>query len=174
MRRILGLTFVVSLFSFGPAWADRDHRHGGGGGGGEFHGGGHAVAHGHVHARGGPVRIVGGRYMFPGGVVRVYHEPHHVHFYNVHTRPAVLVENYEPMEGYVWVRGNWRWGGSEWMWTPGYYSVATATVAAPAAAVNVHVQAPSVHVNVPPPPPPPSVNVSAGFHASAGAGVGVH
>jgi len=166
MRRILGFAFIVSLFSIGPAWADRDHRHGGGGG---FHGGGGGGGHVVGHARGGPIRVVGGRYMFPGGGVHVYREPRHVRYVNVHVRPSVLVEQYDPVDGYVWVRGNWRWGGSEWVWVPGYYSVAT--VAAPAATASVHVQAPSVQVHIPTPPPPPSVSVSAGFHASGGVGI---
>src|SRR5262249_55835603 len=121
---------------------------------------------GHGHARGGPVRVVGGRYMFPGGVVHVYREPRHVRYYNVHVRPAVLLESYDPVDGYVWVRGNWRWGGSGWGWVPGSYFVATGEARA------VRVEPPSVRVQVvaPAPPPPPSVSVRAGFSA----GVGVH
>jgi hypothetical protein len=42
------------------------------------------------------------------------------HYYNVHVRPALVVESYDPVPGYVWVHGEWTWGGSEWVWQPGY------------------------------------------------------
>ena len=82
--------------------------------------------------------------MFPGGVVRVVGRPH-VHYYDMHVRPPLFVESYDPVDGYAWVGGNWRWGGAEWVWMPGYYSVAAV---APTATVVV--------------PAPPSVSVSAG------------
>jgi hypothetical protein len=44
------------------------------------------------------------------------------HYYNRYHRPAVIVENYGPRPGYIWVRGHWGWSGGEWMWTPGYYN----------------------------------------------------
>ena len=94
------------------------------------------------------VRVNGGRYMFPGGVVRVYKRPKIRRYYDVHVRPPIVVEAYDPVPGYMWVQGNWRWGGGEWVWVPGYWS-AEAVVVAPA------------------PPPPPvvqgGVSVSAGI-----------
>ena len=71
------------------------------------------------------MRVSSGRYVFPGGVVRVYKRPViREHYYDMHVRPAMVVEAYDPVPGYVWVGGNWTWGGSEWVWTPGYWSVA--------------------------------------------------
>jgi hypothetical protein len=129
---------------------ERDHRtyssgpaqHGGGGGpvvrdhrtytsGPVAHGGGGPVVRDHRSYGGGPVRdhrepihVSNGRYMFPGGVVRTYQPPvirEHYYYYN--RRPALIVENYEPVPGYLWMHGNWRWNGYEWLWVPGYWSV---------------------------------------------------
>lgn len=36
-------------------------------------------------------------------------------------RPAVIVESYPAMAGYVWVAGQWTWSGYEWIWMPGHY-----------------------------------------------------
>lgn len=87
------------------------------------------------HERRGPVehvRVTNGRYMFPGGVVRVYHRPViREHYYNVHMRPAVIVENYDPVPGYVWMSGSWAWGGAEWVWNPGYWAAAEEPAPAP-------------------------------------------
>ena len=133
MRNTLKLASIVCMLLGGVASADhwhggggpviRDHR-GGGGGGGErvvvrdHRGGGGPVIHERAH-----VRMAGGRYVFPGGVVRVYKRPViREHYYNVHVRPAVVVESYDPVPGYVWVAGGWTWGGAEWMWTPGYWA----------------------------------------------------
>jgi hypothetical protein len=92
----------------------RDHR-------GGYYGGG-AVARG-------PVRVYGGRYTFPGGVVRVYNPPViRAHYYNYYSRPALIVENYDPVPGYVWMHGSWSWNGGEWIWVPGYWSVGARVV----------------------------------------------
>jgi hypothetical protein len=75
------------------------------------------------------VRVTNGRYMFPGGVVRVYRRPvARARYYNVRVRPPLLVETYDPVPGYMWVSGGWTWGGAEWVWTPGYWAVAEAPV----------------------------------------------
>lgn len=74
------------------------------------------------------VRVTNGRYMFPGGVVRVYKRPKVKRYYDVHVRPPLIVETYEPVSGYVWVEGGWTWGGAEWVWTPGYWSAAAEPV----------------------------------------------
>lgn len=42
-------------------------------------------------------------------------------YYNYYRRPAVIVENYNPMAGYYWVAGGWTWNGYEWIWQPGHY-----------------------------------------------------
>jgi hypothetical protein len=132
MRGTLRLVAIISLVLGGTAYAG--HGHGGGGkrGGG---GGGRVIVRDHrspstvvVRDHRGPktkyVRVSGGRYVFPGGVVRVYKKPKIQRYYDVHVRPAIVVEAYDPVPGYVWVTGNWSWGGSEWVWTPGYWSVA--------------------------------------------------
>ncbi len=154
MRRILEITSILMLLSGGVAVAGphggggggavvRDHRGGGGYGGGgggvvvRDHrggwgggGGGGVVVRDHrgyggpVYRGGGPVRVTGGRYMFPGGVVRVYNRPViREHYYSYDRRPALIVENYDPVPGDVWIPGNWTWNGVEWIWAPGYWAV---------------------------------------------------
>jgi hypothetical protein len=137
----------------------RDHRSAGGGGGGatvvrdhRSGGGGDVVVRDHrsspqdrvvvrdhrgtsgrtvVRDHRGPVHVSGGRYVFPGGVVRTYRAPViRTHYYSYRHRPALIVESYDPVPGYVWTRGNWRWSGAEWLWVPGYWVVATAPVSA--------------------------------------------
>jgi hypothetical protein len=153
------------LLFTGVAFADRDHRRGGHKHGGDR--GGKVVVRDHRsgpaqrvvvrdkrHHRHGPrghghVRVTNGRYVFPGGVVRVYKRPKVRRYYDMRVRPAIVVEHYDPVPGYVWVQGNWSWGGSEWIWTPGYWS-ADAVVVAPA------------------PPPPPRPAVSGGITISGG------
>lgn len=137
----------------------RDHKHGGGGG--------KVVVRDHRsgpsqrpvvrdqrdqrhkrHGHGGKhVRVNNGRYVFPGGVVRVYKRPKVKRYYDARVRPAIVVEHYDPVPGYVWVQGGWSWGGSEWIWTPGYWSAEAVVVA-------------------PPPPPPPTVR--GGISVNAG------
>ena len=106
----------------------RDHRSDAGGG---------AVVRDHrgysggpvVRDHRGPVHVSGGRYVFPGGVVRTYRAPViREHYYRYDRRPALIVESYEPVPGYVWAHGNWRWNGAEWLWVPGYWAVATVPV----------------------------------------------
>jgi len=155
MRRYLGTIGIVFLLSTGIAAASphggggavvRDHRSGGGGGGAVVRdhrsaAGGGVVVRDHRSAGGsggtvvrdhrGPVHASGGRYVFPGGVVRTYRTPViREHYYSYAHRPALIVESYEPVPGYVWVHGNWRWNGGEWLWMPGYWGVTTAPVSA--------------------------------------------
>lgn len=164
MRRTLLIAAVFGMFA-GTAYADhhhdghgpvvRDHR------GPEPRG---PVIHDHrddhrggggvvVRERRGPhehVRVVNGRYAFPGGVVRVYHRPSfREHYYNVHVRPAVYVEHYDPVPGYVWVAGNWQWSGREWMWNDGYWAPDEA-------------------------PPPPAPVVQGGIGVHIGGGISIH
>jgi len=42
-------------------------------------------------------------------------------YYDYYRRPAVIVENYNPMAGYYWVAGGWSWNGYEWCWQAGHY-----------------------------------------------------
>ena len=145
-------TLLIAAIMMVGGVASADHWHGGGGHGPVVRdhrgGGGPVVVREHRGPAGpvirdhrGPVvthvRMSGGRYVFPGGVVRVYHRPViREHYYNVHVRPAYIAEEYEPVPGYVWVRGNWTWGGAEWVWTPGYWQAAEEpVVVAPAAPV---------------------------------------
>lgn len=44
-----------------------------------------------------------------------------VRYYNYQRRPALLVENYAAMDGYLWMAGSWSWNGYEWYWTAGHY-----------------------------------------------------
>jgi len=64
------------------------------------------------------------RFYFPGGFYRTYQRPViNVRYTNYYQRPALLVENYDPVPGYVWVPGQWTWTGYEWQWQPGHYEV---------------------------------------------------
>jgi hypothetical protein len=131
MLRKLSLITLLILLSTGMAYADHkqkhdrvvvhDHRHKGGGGPRvRDHRSGPRVKH---------VRVNKGRYVFPGGHVRVYKQPKfHKRYRNRAVRPAIIVEHYDPVPGYVWVRGDWTWGGGEWVWTPGYWAVASEPV----------------------------------------------
>jgi hypothetical protein len=75
------------------------------------------------------VKVAKGRYVFPGGVVRVYKRPAiRTRYYDVRVRPPLVVEAYDPVPGYLWVSGGWAWGGGEWVWSPGYWAVANEPV----------------------------------------------
>jgi hypothetical protein len=63
-------------------------------------------------------------FYFAGGHSRVYNRPVIRHRYrNYYQRPTIIVENYDPVPGYVWVAGQWNWNGYEWMWINGHYEV---------------------------------------------------
>jgi hypothetical protein len=148
MRRKLVLVTILSLLVPTMAFAGRGGRGGGHGGGGHNKvvvrdhraggGGGRTVVRDH---RSGPrhVRVNGGRYVFPGGVVRTYKRPVYAVYRNRHVRPAIIVEHYDPVPGYVWIGGGWTWGGAQWVWAPGYWSVA---------AEPVYVEPPSAGISV--------------------------
>src|SRR4051812_39444308 len=113
MRRTLGLVTVLCTMFGGAAYAG--HGHGGGHGtgrasggvvvrdhraGGPMRGGGGPVVRDHRGPRMEHVRVTNGRYMFPGGVVRVYKRPHfRERYYDMHVRPAMVVETYDPVPG---------------------------------------------------------------------------
>jgi hypothetical protein len=42
-------------------------------------------------------------------------------YHNYYQRPAIIVENQQPMAGYIYVAGQWQWNGYEWIWQPGHY-----------------------------------------------------
>ena len=71
-----------------------------------------------------PVYVNQNRYVFHGGISRVYNRPVvKYRYYDYRVRPQMLVENIEPVPGYIWVSGQWMWNGQEWIWNPGHYAV---------------------------------------------------
>jgi hypothetical protein len=44
-----------------------------------------------------------------------------VRYRDVHYRPEYRVEQFAPVHGYNWHRGDWIWNGYEWVWQPGWY-----------------------------------------------------
>jgi hypothetical protein len=143
MLKLIPLTALALGLSSGVALADRH--------GGDHRGGDHRVTvqHGGSHVvrdhRGSTVvvRDRGGRGDWHGGsrvIIRngpshggwyrnhVVRRPIFVsrpiirdRYYNYYRRPALVVENYAPMNGYYWVAGQWSWNGYEWVWQPGHY-----------------------------------------------------
>jgi len=127
MRRILPLTLLALTLFGGVAAADRHYRRHERGGGGvvvrDHRSGPVVVRHNRRAVTRAPVYVSNGRYVFHGGVSRTYVRPViRQRYYNVRMRPALVVENYEPQAGYVWVAGHWNWNGYEWVWTSGYYA----------------------------------------------------
>jgi hypothetical protein len=62
-----------------------------------------------------------GRFVFASGS-RAYTRPViHARYYNARVRPAIVVENYQPEPGYIWVSGQWAWSGREWLWGDGHF-----------------------------------------------------
>lgn len=122
MKKLFPITALVLGLSSGAALADRvvvEHgrpaarretvivrdRGGYHNGGYGYHGGNHVIIHE------GPRRPI---YMGRPVIRERYYSYNH--------RPALIVEDYGPRSGYVWVRGHWAWNGGEWIWTPGYYN----------------------------------------------------
>lgn len=130
MRRILPLTLLALTLVGGVASADH-YRGGRGRGGGvvvrDHRGGGPVARPVVVRQRRvvtrAPVYVSNGRYVFAGGVSRTYVRPViRQRYFDVRVRPTLIVENYEPTPGYVWVTGHWQWNGYEWLWVSGYYA----------------------------------------------------
>lgn len=141
MRKLIPVTALVLGLSGGVALADRDH------GRGDHGRGDHRSAH--VERREAPRHVVDRGHN--GGFVRdhrdnrgwdrgrvvVRNDHNYRHYdrrpiyvsrpvireryYNYYRRPALVVENYNPMAGYYWVNGSWSWSGYEWTWQPGHY-----------------------------------------------------
>ncbi len=64
------------------------------------------------------------RFYFAGGNYQTYQRPVIQYRYrNYYQRPSLIVENTQPVSGYLWVQGNWQWDGYEWQWMPGHYEV---------------------------------------------------
>ena len=135
MRKVILALVSVGLMS-GVAAADRHH--------GGWSGGGRVTAHDNHNNHGswsGGVRVTPHRNFVEnrnyhrswnrgGSYVRVARRPIYVQrpvirhrYFNYYQRPAIIVENYNPMEGYIWVPGQWQWSGYEWIWQPGHYEV---------------------------------------------------
>lgn len=123
MRRILPLSLLALTLIGGVAAADRHDRRGG------------VVVRDHREAprpvvvrerhvvTRAPIYVNNGRYVFHGGVTHTYVRPViRERYYNVRVRPSLIVENYDPVAGYVWSRGHWQWNGYEWLWVSGYYA----------------------------------------------------
>jgi hypothetical protein len=71
-----------------------------------------------------PVHVSNGHYRFNNGYSVRYSRPtFNVRYTNYRVRPVLYVENYQPVPGYIWVRGNWNWNGYEWIWVSGHYAV---------------------------------------------------
>ena len=102
------------------------------------HGGGNGVVRDHRDwSGGGRAWNGGGRAWNGGGRMIVRNEPRYhryerrpvyvsrpvirERYYNYYRRPALIVENYNPMAGYYWVAGGWTWDGYEWLWQEGHY-----------------------------------------------------
>jgi len=149
MKKII-LSALVLALTGGAAMADRGHGGGRGGhasGGVTVHSNGGYHGGGYVHEnRGGWNRgtvVHENRGWNRGGVVvhenrgwaregyrHGYREniwlPRPVireHYYNYGYRPSLIIEDYGPRDGYIFVRGNWQWNGYEWIWMPGHYEV---------------------------------------------------
>ena len=66
------------------------------------------------------------RFYFGGGTYRPYVRPViNVRYRDYYRRPSLVVENYDPVPGYIWIQGSWNWSGYEWTWMPGHYDVDT-------------------------------------------------
>lgn len=139
MRRLISLSLLALTLTSGVALADRDrrdrhdHRDRDRGRGRdrdrwERRDRGPVVRDHHHHRERRridrrPIYFSGGRYTFHGGVSRVYHRPVvRQRYYDYRVRPTVIVENMEPVPGYVWVAGRWNWNGREWIWMNGHYA----------------------------------------------------
>lgn len=147
MKRILTLTALALGLSGGVALADR---HGGRGDRSEVrdHRGDRVIVRDHDRGdrwRGNDrrwenrdrrwdnrdrVRVVRQRPTFRnnrfyfGNSYREYHRPvFNVRYRDYYRRPALVVENYDPVPGYIWTQGSWSWNGYEWIWMPGHYEV---------------------------------------------------
>ena len=71
-----------------------------------------------------PVFVNRNRFVFHNGITRVYQRPViKYRYYDYRVRPQPIVENIQPVPGYIWVAGQWTWNGGEWTWSAGHYAV---------------------------------------------------
>jgi hypothetical protein len=144
MKKLITMTLAALTMMGGVALADRDHNRGRGG---RDHDRGRdrngPVVRGNVRVEvnGGSrarnrnrqprrvryerrtVRPSGNYFTFHGGVRTRYVRPViRTRYYDYRVRPQVVVENQSPVEGYIWVAGQWSWDGYEWKWQAGYYA----------------------------------------------------
>ena len=73
------------------------------------------------HASRRPVYLNNGRFNFGGGVSIGWNVPATTRHYDYRYRPTAVLETPQPVAGYLWVPGQWRWTGYEWSWSAGYY-----------------------------------------------------
>ena len=86
--------------------------------------GGHRDGYGGGYVRSPARRSVylnNGRYDFGGGVSFGWRAPVTTRHYDYRSRPMAIAESPQPVAGYIWVPGQWRWSGYEWTWSAGYY-----------------------------------------------------
>ena len=70
------------------------------------------------------VYVNNNRFAFSGGVYRDYRRPViRERYRDYRVRPRMIVESYDPVQGYVWMPGAWQWNGAEWQWFGGHYVV---------------------------------------------------
>jgi hypothetical protein len=70
-----------------------------------------------------PIHANNGAFVFHNGIRRTYTRPViQARYYNVRYRPQLVVENYDAVPGYIWVRGSWAWTGREWRWNGGHFA----------------------------------------------------
>lgn len=143
MKKLITMTLAALTMMGGVALADRDHDRGRGRGrdhdrGRDRHG---PVVRGNVRVNVNTgyrnrnrqprrvryerrvVRPSSGYFTFNGGVRTRYVRPViRTRYYDYRVRPQVVVENQAPVEGYIWVAGQWTWNGYEWQWQAGYYA----------------------------------------------------
>ncbi len=71
-----------------------------------------------------PVYQSNNRFVFNGGISYNYRRPVITRRYTDYRyRPQILIENYQPVTGYVWSAGQWQWNGYEWSWIAGHYDL---------------------------------------------------
>jgi len=69
-----------------------------------------------------PVYVNRDRYVFNNGRYFTYHRPViRQRYFDFRYRPQIIVENYDPVPGYIWIQGGWQWNGYEWCWIAGHY-----------------------------------------------------
>jgi hypothetical protein len=140
MRRIIVFTLLALTLGGGVAFADRDHNRRGdhrsdyrrGDHRSDYRGDRRYIRNPRdpvwhqrqrrvEHRR--PVYVNNGYYQFNNGYRYRYARPViRQRYFDYRVRPQIIVENYEPVTGYVWVAGQWQWNGYEWTWISGHYA----------------------------------------------------